>query len=395
VPTDNSTYFKQINKYRAFSETGRVLESKFMLLESLEAINFRNLSGRLEFSSGLNVFAGENGEGKSNWLEAIALLASARSFRTSRLPEAVKFDADEATVRGSVRESPEIVRDLQVIIAGNTKTLAINGKKEAANRYLGQLHAVVFTADELEIVRGTPESRRRFLDEGIVGLHPPFVQVIADYTRVIRQKNALLSSAAEQRLSTDSVIERLTPWNEQLTQLAARIHRGRTRFVERINEVLERRLFGHEEVAVEYHSTLARHGALSDYETLITERLQARVQAELAAGHSLVGPHRDDLEIRFDGRDLRKFGSAGQQRSALLLLLLSNIAVFHATRGEYPLFLIDDIDAELDYKRIGKLLAYLDGKTQTFVTTSKESFVERFGSSAAVFRVAGGRAEIQ
>jgi len=395
VPIDISTYFKQINKCETFSEKACVLESKFMLLESLEAINFRNLSGRLEFSPGLNVFAGENGEGKTNWLEAIALLASARSFRTSRLPEAVRFDADEAAVRGSVRESPGIVRQLQVTIADNTKVLAVNGKKEAANRYLGQLYAVVFTADELEIVRGTPESRRRFLDEGIVGLHPPFVQVLADYSRVIRQKNALLSNAAEQRLSADSIMERLAPWNEHLAQLAARVHRGRTRFVERINQVLERRLFGHEELAIEYHSALARHGDVTDYEGLITERLQARTQAELAAGHSLIGPHRDDLEIRFDGRDLRKFGSAGQQRSALMLLLLSNIAVFYATRGEYPLFLIDDIDAELDYKRIGKLLEFLDGKTQTFVTTSKESFVERFASSGAVFRVAAGRAEIQ
>ena len=101
------------------------------------------------------------------------------------------------------------------------------------------------------------------------------------------------------------------------------------------------------------------------------------------------------MELKFDGHDIRKFGSAGQQRSALLLLQLANIAVFHATRGEFPLFLIDDIDAELDYKRIGKLLAFLDGKTQTFVTTSKESFVERFGSAAKVFRVEGGTAEIQ
>ncbi len=395
MPTDNSTSLKHINKRETFSEKACVLESKFMLLESLDAINFRNLSGRLEPSLGLNVFVGENGEGKTNLLEAIALLASARSFRTSRLPEAVKFDADEATVRGSVRESPEIVRDLQVIIAGNAKTLTVNGKKEAANRYLGQLHAVVFTADELEIVRGTPESRRRFLDEGIVGLHPPFVQVLAEYSRVIRQKNALLHTAAEKSMHADSIAERLAPWNEQLARLAARIHRGRTRFVERINEVLERRLFGHEEVSAEYHSSLARHGDLADYEALITERLRARIQAELVAGHSLIGPHRDDLEVRFDGRDLRKFGSAGQQRSALLLLLLSNIAVFNATRGEFPLFLIDDIDAELDYKRIGRLLEFLDGKTQTFVTTSKESFVERFGSSARVFRVAAGRAEIQ
>lgn len=372
-----------------------MLESSFMLLESLEAIKFRNLSGRILLSSGLNLFVGVNGQGKTNWLEAIGLLATTRSFRTARLHEAVNFEAESASVRGCVRESPEIVRDLQVIIAGNTKTFTVNGKKETANRYLGQLYAVAFTADELEIVRGTPESRRRFLDEGIVGLHPPFVQVLSDYHRVIRQKNSLLHTAGERALGLDAVAESLEPWNEQLAKLAARVHRARVRYVERINEVLEKRLFGQEELAIGYVSPLAKHGDLAEYEALIAERLRTRVQAELAAGHSLIGPHRDDLEIRFDGRDLRKFGSAGQQRSALMLLLLSNIAVFYATRNEYPLFLIDDIDAELDYRRIGRLLDYLAGKTQTFVTTSKESFVDRFGQTAKVFRVEAGRAEIQ
>ena len=123
--------------------------------------------------------------------------------------------------------------------------------------------------------------------------------------------------------------------------------------------------------------------------------MQLRLQAEIVAGHSLIGTHRDDLEILFDGRDLRKFGSAGQQRSALLLLQLANITVYHATRGEYPLFLLDDIDAELDYERIGKLLEYLNGKTQTFVTTSKDSFVQKFGPDAAIYLVAAGTAKIQ
>jgi DNA replication and repair protein RecF len=113
------------------------------------------------------------------------------------------------------------------------------------------------------------------------------------------------------------------------------------------------------------------------------------------AGHSLVGPHRDDLEILFDGRDLRKFGSAGQQRGALLVLQLANLAVYHATRGEYPLFLLDDLDAELDYKRIGSLLEYLSDKTQTFVTTSKESFVEKFAANASVFPVKNGQLTIE
>jgi DNA replication and repair protein RecF len=115
-----------------------------------------------------------------------------------------------------------------------------------------------------------------------------------------------------------------------------------------------------------------------------------RVQAETVAGHALIGPHRDDLEILSNDLDLRRFGSAGQQRSALLILLLANIAVYSATRNEYPLFLLDDLDAELDYRRVGQLLEFLHGKTQTFITTSKENFVDRFGAEAAIFMAENG-----
>ena len=365
-----------------------------MLLETLDTVNFRNLTGGMPFGSGLNILTGDNGQGKTNWLEAIAVLADSRSFRTTRLQEAIAFEQTSGTVRGRVRESAGITRELQVIVSGSSKTLLVNGKKEPASRYLGQLHAVVFNSDELEIVRGGPEARRRFLDEGIVSLHPPFIQVLADHNRVIRQKSSLLQAARDRGDTIERVTEQLEPWNTQLAQLAARIHRSRVRFVERINEVLEKRLFGREELSIRYASSLEGKGDLTDYHALITERLALRVQAEVVAGHPLIGTHRDELEITFDGRDIRKFGSAGQQRSALLLLQLANINVFHATRGEYPLFLIDDIDAELDYRRIGSLLEYLDSKTQNFVTTSKENFVERFGSQAAVFRIENGTAKM-
>jgi len=365
-----------------------------MLLESVEALNFRNLQGGIRFGPGLNILVGENGQGKTNWLEAISVLASTRSFRTAQLRETISFDQQTASVKGQVRESPEIVRELQVVISPTTKTLLTNGKKEPAQRYLGQLHAVVFNASELEIVRGQPDARRRFLDAGIVSLHPPFVQVLADYSRVIKQKNALLQSARDDGHSIERTRELLAPWNEQIVTLAARIHRSRIRFVERLNEVLERKLFGREELSVRYVSTLEGKGDLANYAELITERLDLRVQAELVAGHSLIGTHRDDMELNFDGRDLRKYGSAGQQSSALLLLQLANVAVFQATRGEYPLFLLDDIDAELDFRRVEKLVAFLQGKTQTFVTTSKDRFVEKFGKNASVFRVENGTAKI-
>ena len=247
-----------------------------MLLESIEAKNFRNLHGTILFDAGLNILVGENGQGKTNWLEAIGVLAATRSFRTARLQDAICFDCETAMVRGAVRESPEIVRDLQILISGSTKTVTVNNKKETVHRYLGQLHAVVFNSDELEIVRGLPDARRRFLDAGIVSLHPPFVQVFADYNRVIKQKNALLQSARDGEFSLGKVGEMLLPWNTQLATFAARIHRARLRFIERINEVLEKKLFGREELSIRYVSALDGKGDLTDYEKLIAERLSLR-----------------------------------------------------------------------------------------------------------------------
>jgi DNA replication and repair protein RecF len=364
-----------------------------MLLESIEADGFRNLRGRIELSGGLSILAGDNGAGKTNWLEAIAVLADARSFRTPRLAEVVAFGSETGSVSGSVRESPEIVRELRVIISDNKRTLWVNGSREPRAEYVRHLTAVVFSADRLEIVRGQPEARRRFLDEGIIALHPPFVRVFSDYERVLKQKNALLQSARDGADTPDKTAERLAPWNEQLAALGTRIHRARSRLVDRLNEVLETHLFGPEDLTLRYLSSLEDKGDLTDYEELMNERLRLRVQAEMAAGRGLIGPHRDDLELKLAGHDVRRFGSAGQQRSVLLLIVLAKIALFHATRGEYPLFLIDDIDAELDYRRIGRLLEFLEGKTQTIVTTSKESFIERFGPLATVYEVASGHAK--
>ncbi|MEZ5345856.1 MAG: DNA replication and repair protein RecF [Pyrinomonadaceae bacterium] len=362
-----------------------------MLLELVEAENFRNLSGRIECGNGLNIIFGENGQGKTNWLEAIYLLATSKSFRTSRLQEVIEFSSETAIIKGSVFKSAEITRNLQVILEGNTKTLTVNSKKETAAGFLGQLHAIVFNSDELEIVRGAPGARRKFLDEGIVAIYPAFVQTLSDYNRVIKQKNSLLQNSRDKEYSIEKTGTLLEPWNEQLVQLASRIYKARLRFVERLNDVLEKKLFEREEVGIRYISSLEGKGDLSDYAGLLTERLQLRVQAEVYAGYSLIGTHRDDLEINFDGRDLRKFGSSGQQRSALLILLIATLSVFYEQHEEYPVFLLDDIDAELDYKRIGRLLDYLKDKSQTFVTTSKESFVERFGENAKIHTVSGGR----
>src|ERR687884_1158074 len=363
-----------------------------MLLESLEAHNFRNLSGKVSWGRGLNIIFGDNGQGKTNWLEAIYLLATSKSFRTQRPQEAVRFSESLGIVRGTVARSSEVQRELQVTLQSSTKALAVNGKREAVARYLGQLHTVAFTADELEVVRGGPDARRRFLDRGVVSLHHTYVQTIADYQRVIRQKNRLLQDAADAELSVAETAARLEPWNEQIVTLGADIHRARTDYVNRLNEALERRLFGHEEVTIRYVSSLEGKGDLGAYEALLADRLRLRVQAELAAGYALIGTHRDELEILFDGRDIRSFGSSGQQRSALILLDLAAISVYHSWHNEYPLFLMDDVDAELDRGRINLLLEHLKDRTQTFISTSKGDFIKEFAGNAKVFDVRAGAA---
>jgi len=362
-----------------------------MLLAEIEVTNFRNLTGKLVFGPHLNLIYGNNGQGKTSWLEAIHVLARTKSFRTTRLQETIRFGETSASVSGRVIAGSDLERDLEVAINENSKSTLVNSKRESFTRYLSQLQVFSFTAADLDVVRGMPEARRRFLDRGIASLRPAYLQTIADYNRVLKQKNKLLHIADEEQLSLDKVSDLIIPWNDQLVSLASVIHRQRIEFVESINAVLERQLFDRRDLTTRYLSKLEGKGDLSDFESVMRARLTLRLPAEIAAGHSLIGPHRDDLEVLLDGREIRVFGSSGQQRSALLLLDLAAISLYNSRLNDQPVFIIDDVDAELDERRIRRLLEYLENRTQTFITTSKRTHVQGFFSTANVYEIDEGR----
>jgi len=362
-----------------------------MQLAAIEATNFRNLSGRIAWGPRLNIIYGNNGQGKTNWLEAIYLLARTKSFRTQHLHEAIKFGEELAVIRGTVTSGSDLERELQVTLHDNSKTIFVNSKRETLTRYLTQLQVFSFTAADLEVVRGGPEARRRFLDRGISSLKPAYLKTIADYSKVLKQKNRVLQLANENELRPDQTEDLVSPWNQQLVQLGALIHRAREEYVANLNAVLERQLFERRDVTTRYVSSLENKGDLTDYEALLRSRLALRLPAEVSAGHALIGPHRDDLEIHLDGREIRVYGSSGQQRSALLLLDLAAISLYNSSANERPVFIIDDVDAELDERRIKHLLEYLENHTQTFITTSKRSHVEGFFSRANVYEMEDGK----
>ena len=363
-----------------------------MILEFVEVKNFRNLSGKIFWGPGLNIIHGNNGQGKTNWLEAIHTLSRTKSFRTQRLQESIKFGQQTASIAGQVSTGNDIHRDLEVTLKENTKAIWVNGKREQLARYLGLLQVFAFTADQLEVVRGAAEARRHFIDRGVASLRPAYVQTVSDYNKVIKQKNRILQDSAEREIRLEETEDLIAPWNEQLARLGTEIHKARMDYTERINSALERTLFEPAELQIRYASSLEGKGELEDYEALLRSRLQLRLQSEVASGRALVGPHRDDLSIHLAGREMRVYGSSGQQRSALLLLDLAAISVYNSCHNDYPLFLVDDVDAELDEKRIKRLLEYLEGRTQTFITTSKRSHLEGFLSKANVQEIVQGEA---
>jgi DNA replication and repair protein RecF len=254
-----------------------------MILDALEVNNFRNLSGKISWGSGLNIIWGNNGQGKTNWLEAIHTLSRTKSFRTQRLQESIRFGEETAFIDGQVSTGNDLHRDLRITLKENTKAIWVNGKREQLARYLGQLQVFAFTADQLEVVRGMPEARRHFIDRGVASLRPAYVQTVLDYNKVIKQKNRILQDAAEREIRLDETENLIAPWNEQLGRLGAEIHNARIEYVGRLNGALERTLFDRAgeraELQIRYASALESKGDLDDYEALLRERLQLRLPA--------------------------------------------------------------------------------------------------------------------
>lgn len=336
-----------------------------MILERISAENFRNLvPGEIDFHPHSNILVGRNGQGKTNLLEAVYFLATTKSFRTSRVASMFRFAEPNVFVSGLLRRDG-IAKTLSVgLETGEAKrrVLMINGEKVTLPAYLNAMSVFAYSSARLEVIRGTPEERRRFLDRGIASVNPAYLEQLTRYTRVLKQRNALLAEAAFQRSAQAS----LDAWDNELMVAANIVHKARAAYAQDLAQVFREIVAQHG-----YHVT----GVTMQYRPSTTEELARHRREELRARMTLVGPQRDLLDFEVDGRPASEVLSGGEQKMTVLFLKFAKLELFRRRHDDAPLFLLDDVDAELDLEILQSLLSKLPVSTQVFATSAKEAFL--------------------
>ncbi len=373
-----------------------------MHLTKLVLANFRNYASlHLVPNAGLNLITGENAQGKTNLLEAVYLLATGRPLRTSKEDELIRWEAEEAAVRAHIHREHALNVEVEVHLARNRpRVVKVDGQTYRAAAALGQFNVVVFSALDLETVRGQPADRRRYLDIEISMLSPAYVRVLAGYKRALEQRNRLLKGIREGGgMVTPSTIQLLEAWDEQLVRYGASVMVARDRFIAALRPLAQNAHLelaeGREELDIRYAPST--EGVTSDREQtaqLFRHHLHTVRDEEMRRGSTLVGPQRDDLLLYVNGKEARTYASQGQQRTVMLSLKRAEFELTLQERQEPPIVLLDDVMSDLDNVRRAQLLRMTLRGAQAFITaTSAETFPKEILVSARIYRVENGRIE--
>ncbi|PZD96634.1 DNA replication/repair protein RecF [Paenibacillus sambharensis] len=344
-----------------------------MFLKSIELQHYRNYERvELQTDSQVNIFIGPNAQGKTNLLEAIFVLALSKSHRTSKDKELIGWQSDTARIIGEAERKYGTVK-LELAFSGQGKKAKINGlEQRKLSDFVGTLNVVMFAPEDLEIVKGTPGIRRRFLDMEIGQVQPGYLHTLQQYAKVLVQRNNYLKSAypggAQQAM--------LDIWNAQLVEYGVKIIKKRQNFIKRLQKWAETIhagiTAGTEQLEVQYKPSF--EAAASEDESVLFEQFMIKLsqvkEQELRRGMTLAGPHRDDLAFYINGKEAQTFGSQGQQRTTALSLKLAEIELIREEIGEYPVLLLDDVLSELDRNRQTQLIETFQSKVQTFITTT-------------------------
>jgi DNA replication and repair protein RecF len=367
-------------------------------LEQLHLQNFRNYDDQFViFDAPKTILVGANAQGKSNLLEAAELLSTLRSHRTSRDRDLILDGESVGQISAQLQRDSGSV-DLRLTLRETGRRTATVHSEPVKRQldFLGYLNAVQFSCLDLDLVRGGPGERRTWIDGVLVQLEPVYAHLLQQYQQVLKQRNAFLKqSRAVDNPNLDP--PQLLLWNQQLATLGARVVQRRYRMLNRLEPLAQawhQSISGQtEHLAIEYHPNV-RHD-LAQPEQLFPEflaQLQTKAIAEYHQATSLVGPHRDEVNLTINLTPARQYGSQGQQRTLVLALKLAELQLIEEVIGEPPLLLLDDVLAELDLNRQNQLLDAIQDRFQTLITTTHlGAFDAKWLESAEVLSIESGR----
>nr|WP_128715706.1 DNA replication/repair protein RecF [Oceanobacillus caeni] len=345
-----------------------------MHIERLELKNYRNYESQsIEFDDKVNVIIGENAQGKTNLMEAIYVLAFTKSHRTSHEKELIQWDKEYAKIEGRVKKRNQSV-PLEFIISKKGKRAKLNHlEQKRLSDYIGAMNIVMFAPEDLTLVKGPPQIRRRFIDMELGQIQPTYIYHLGQYQRILKQRNYLLKQMQRREKTDMAMLEVLTT---QLVEHAAIILEKRFIFLNLLkdwaNSIHHGISRGLEKLEIKYSATIevSDDGNKEKINSIYFDKFQEIRDKEIERGTTLIGPHRDDLIFLVNEKDVQTYGSQGQQRTTALSLKLAEIELIHKEVGEYPILLLDDVLSELDDYRQSHLLNTIQGKVQTFVSTT-------------------------
>lgn len=346
------------------------------------------------FENKVNVILGENAQGKTNVMESIYVLAMAKSHRTSNDKDLIRWDKEYAKIEGRVQKRNGPL-SLQLVISKKGKKAKSNHlEQQKLSQYVGSMNVVMFAPEDLHLVKGSPQVRRRFIDMEIGQVSAVYLHDLNQYQKILQQRNHYLKLLQIRKQTDKTMLDVLT---SQLVEVATKIVKKRYEFLallqswaEPIHKGISR---GLENLLIQYKPSIEvlESFELSKMVDVYEERFAKIKEREIERGVTLAGPHRDDLAFFVNGKDVQTFGSQGQQRTTALSLKLAEIELIHSEIGEYPILLLDDVLSELDDFRQSHLLNTIQGKVQTFVTTTSVDGINHDTlRHAATFQVSTG-----
>ena len=335
--------------------------------------NFRNyVNLSLDFTQSINIFIGENAQGKTNILESIYYGAMGHSHRTNTDAELIRWEEEGASISIFFSRLGIENRLLFKFSTQQKKEIIANEYAIKPKELMGFLNVVLFSPEDLMLIKGMPNLRRRFLDMEISQVSPAYYQQLLKYNRIVAQRNTLLKKIRENKEKPDM----LDAWDEQLVTVGSQIAKKRQEAIKKLAmlaNLMHRKITHNKENLTVIYQKHEIDG-IDDLANEYKNKLLKFRQNDIWRGSTSIGPHRDDLILSVNGINLRTFGSQGQQRTGVLALKLAELEFIKSETGEYPVLLLDDVMSELDASRREHLIHFIQDRVQTFITATEEKY---------------------